>query len=199
MLTATELHGNFHAHITLNTSQVGFAVPCGWKTTIILLNKGDREQKDTMITKHFRTDTEKTKNVEAIMEVLRNTALELAQDVNIQVVRVKLEHESLPTLNITEHSYREAHIKIQVPYGKDVNTNQLTNYVRSRNPMAVTPDGLITFLNVRFYAGTVSDVDQQINDDVILLQKCNPHIKVLEVKIESAIYDTNLLLDRWWA
>lgn len=191
-----DLRGNFHAHITLNTSNDTFEPPKGWKTTIILLSKDDRHQKDVMITRHFKTGTTKTEDVAAIKASIDKTTTKLVKR-GFDVVRVKLEHESLPTMPASEGHYRECHIKIKAPVGYQIKS--LQNYVQSRNPMSSTEIHFVTFLNARFYSGSVEDIDAQIAKDVIAIKNMNPIAELLEIKIESAILDTNISLDRWWA
>lgn len=190
------LKGKFHAHITLLTEDDHFVAPKGWKTTIILLAKGDRTQKDVMITRHYHTDTTKTQNVKDMVDNMKDTSVELFANGHT-VLRMKLEHESLPTLNPTEQNYRECHIKVKKKVNDVLRIPE--GLVQSRNPMVVTDTHETVFYNARFYKGTVEQIDKDVEMHVLELVAMNQDIQVLEVKVESTVWDTNLQLDKWWA
>lgn len=189
------LVGKFHAHITVHTDKE-FECPKGWKTTIILLKKDGREQKDVMITRHFVLGSEKNPNLESIMNELHDTRKGL-WGVGHNVIRVKLEHESLPTLSPTEITYRECHIKIKKP--TETNLITVDGFVESSNPMEVTTTHSTVFLNARFYQGSVDNIDCAIDKVVEQLKALNPKCEILETKKETTVYDTNHGLDKWWA
>lgn len=195
-----DLKGKFHAHITLLTDEDDFVAPKGWKTTIILLKKGDREQKDVMITRHYHTDTSKTRDVVDMIANIRETATAL-QDCGHHVIRQKLEHESLPTVPVSEQTYRECHIKIKKKVGEDIFVPD--GFVMSSNPMEEQDDHEIVFLNARYYSGDIESIHGDINTKVDRLvgqnNRCGKFVMALEVKIESTVFDTNLGLDKWWA
>lgn len=194
------LKGKFHAHITIWTNDNNFVPPSGWKTTIILLAKDDRFQKDVMVTRHYVTDTLKTPNTSDIIDDVEKTAQHL-RAIGHVVSRVKLEHESLPTLPISHSSYRECHIKVRKKVGSGIFIPD--GFVQSSNPMEVKGDVETVFLNARFYKGEVAWIDYQIKKEVNRLVGRNAvrgyQIEVLETKIESTVYDSNLALDKWWA
>jgi hypothetical protein len=200
MTAVADLKGKFHAHITLLTDDDKFVAPPGWKTTIILLAKGDRKQKDVMITRHYVTDTIKTPDVTSMMHSVRNTALALTDDGHT-VIRQKLEHESLPTLPVGLTTYRECHIKVRKKVGQEIFMPD--GFVQSSNPMEVKGDMETVFVNARYYKGDVRWIDYQIMKDSNRLKGRNAargiDIEVLETKIESTVFDSNLSLDKWWA
>lgn len=191
-----DLRGKFHAHITLNTDNHNFICPKSWKTTIIVLSKNNREQKDIMITRHFSLGKNNIHNFDSIIKEIENAANELQQSGH-NVIRKKLEHESLPTLPTTLNTYRECHIKIRKP--NDVPLNTVDNFVESRNPMEIKDQHSTVFLNARFYKGTIDEIDNIINRAVEKIKVANPACNILEVKKETTVYDTNLLVDKWWA
>ena len=191
------LKGKFHAHITVRESTARtWIVPKGWKTTIIVLNRENRSQKDLMITRHFMLGSEKTPDMVSIMD-----EMELAtQDMSAQgydILRAKLEHESLPTLAPAHDTYREAHVKIQVPTGVLLQT--VPDYVMSSNPMVSYPEYKVLFLNARYYEGTTEEVDRHVDYSVAMIKQANPQCTVMEVKKETTVFDTNHNLDKWWA
>lgn len=191
-----QLQGKFHAHITMGTQDVDFQPPKGWKTTIITLSRGDRHQKDVMITRHFMVGSEKNPTLDSVMADMEATTTEMS-DRGYDVIRAKLEHEDLPTIAPSLDTYRECHIKIQKPIGTKLST--VTNYVQSRNPMETTTTHETVFLNARYYNGTNEGVDGQIDSVVRTLGILNPDCKILEVKKETTVFDTNHKLDKWWA
>jgi hypothetical protein len=77
--------------------------------------------------------------------------------------------------------------------------NPLKDFVESRNPMEVTDSHKTVFLNARYRYGKVHGVDTWCNAYAQLLKINNPQIEVLEVKLETTVYDSNIELDRWWA
>lgn len=191
-----QLAGKFHAHITIQHDGKDFQIPKGWKSTIILLSRNDKQQVDEMITRHFFLGSHRNPDIESIRNDL-NQAKELLESGGCQVLRVKLEHEDLPTLPPSASTYRECHVKYQAPLGTTLSHPDAL--VASSNPMAVHRDYEIRFLNARFYEGSVEEVDAKIQYYVNNLVKENPQIKILEVKRETTVMDSNHELDSWWA
>ena len=191
------LEGHFHAHITVrNDTEDPYFPPKGWKTTIIILNKADRSQRDAMITRHFMLGSEKTPDMLSIMAELDKASQSMTAN-GYEVLRSKLEHESLPTLPPSAETYREAHIKIRKPLSTKL--LPLGEFVQSRNAMETSDTHEVVFLNARWYAGTVDAVDAYVDVAVKLFQEMNPDAEVLDVKKETTVFDTNLNLDKWWA
>lgn len=188
--------GKFHAHITIEGYNDGFICPKGWKNTIITLNKNNREQRDIMITRHFLHGSNKNPDFKSIEQDCNDAKLELENNGSI-VTRIKLEHESLPTVDPTINNYRECHVKIKKPL--NINLVLIDNFVESSNPMESHIDYSIVFINARYYSGTVDDIDIKIDNQINEFKILNPLCEVIEVKKESTIFDTNLELDRWWA
>lgn len=176
------LVGKFHAHLTMNVSVPEIK---GWKPTTIILS-GEKEQTDVMLTKHYFVPSRKTPTVDDIYADIKNTCE------NVKVLRVKIEHESLPTVAPSEKTYRECHIKIFVPHG--ISCEYPDGYVRSRNPKQVSDDGSIFFLNRRWYSGSIESINKELQDLVL-----DPAIQIHETKVESTIFDSNKELDAWWA
>ena len=178
-----DLQGKFHVHLTVK-NKTDFKLPT-WKQTIILLSNDNKEQLDIMFTKHYFIPSNKTKSVEDIKRDVDKYVKELNSR-GIEVIRVKLEHESLPTLSPSESNYRECHIKVL--------ENKLTSipegFVKSKNPIQ---EG-VYFLNKRWYVGDISDIEHEVDLVVEFLKEA-----VIEVKLESIVFDSNKRLDKWWA
>jgi hypothetical protein len=189
------LEGRFHAHITIETTEVGFRPPKGWKTTIIILNKDNRIQQDIMVTRHFVVNSP-IRTLKSIQEEL-SLATDILQEDGHKILRVKLEHESLPTVYPSESFYRECHIKIKKPI--DIALITIPGFVQSKNPMIQDLLTETVFLNARYYSGSIEEIDKSINCAYGQISELNPNCKILEVKIESTVYDSNLELDKWWA
>lgn len=204
------ISGKFHSHITVkisNQSEVSrlreFCKKRRVKfTEIDLSDFSGREQKDIMITKHFLTDGKDA--VYKIIDDLDSLSKEATKE-GFEVVRVKLEHESLPTISrFDSNNYREIHIKLRVRKDEYDWTmdflkmySKMYGYVPSKNPASDKGEFLSQFVNVRYYDGTLSDTDDKVTKLVRFLTENG--ILVEEVKSETAVFDTNLSLDSWWA
>lgn len=177
------LKGKFHVHLTIeNESPIKIK---SWKQTIVLLSKENRSQLDIMFTKHYFVPSIKTKTVDCIKKDVAKY-VDFLEKLGVKVVRVKLEHESLPTNPPSVSHYRECHIKVfedklqQIPDG----------FVKSQNPV----EKGVYFINKRWYSGGVDSIQKEVESVVTLLGDA-----VKEVKVESIVYDTNKQLDKWWA
>lgn len=146
----SDLQGQFHCHITY-TRNNKHVIVSGWKDTIIIINKDDRYQEDVMITRHYLVPSKKTPTLQDVIDDIFRVKLLL--EMNVRVTRWKLEHESLPTVPITDAEYRECHIKIRIPKGYPVIPPE--GFVMSRNAMEKIADTETYFLNARFYEGDV--------------------------------------------
>lgn len=201
------IRGKFHSHITVQTADQGrlqaFCRERRIKVTIIELSDfSGRHQRDVMTTQHYRIDTPDA--VARIVDQLDALCGELSA-AGFAVVRVKLEHESLPTLKrFTGANYREAHLKLHIePERYEEVMSWLRaqaprlGYVPSRNPLAVSRGRVVQFVNMRLYEGTLADTDQRIDAVAEAIRDHGVHVG--EVKRETTVFDSNLELDRWWA
>jgi hypothetical protein len=199
-LNLTELKGKFHCHITYeidNANEV--KPPHSWKSTIVTLSKAARTMDDFMITKHYVIPSEKTPDLSALMSDVHNTTIMLMT--SNKVLRVKIEHESLPTVSPSQSTYREVHIRV-LPYENGYPADDfvlLEDWVRSSTQLNGWNKQESFFVNRRFYSGSVEKVDAIIYKQLDVMKLLNPHHRFVEVKIESTIYDTNLYHDKWWA
>lgn len=205
---AGELLGKFHSHITINSSNEEKALcilrsnSIQAKSTTITLSGRGRDQTDTMLTQHFHTY--KYKCYQSIEDYVLYTA-NILESNGVNVVRIKIEHESLPTLQPSEDRYRECHIKLKIPndevgsvkYLLNVNDELFNGFALSNNPNEVTTKYTTLFLNSRVYEGSVEGFDNRVKGVVHKLRLLG--VLVVEVKIESTTLDTRLSLDKWWA
>ena len=201
------IQGKFHSHITVicdNDHIPALKLLC--KTlrcviTVIDLEKDTKSQRDIMLTHHFYIGRGKYNSVDEIKTELENACSILTQN-GFNVVRTKLEHESLPTVTPSESTYREVHFKCIMPVAdRDVilATVRSSNdtLVPSSNPYENLGDGNVTqFINKRFYIGSVEEADTESDEIASMLGTL---CSVIEVKRESVVYDSNLSHDRWWA
>jgi hypothetical protein len=209
------VHGKFHSHITVRTDDLpGLQQFCRAhkiKLTVIDLDAFTADtptQRDVMTTQHHRPDATHGEAVLEIISQLQRLCMDL-QAHHYEVLRVKLEHESLPTLpHFDPHHYREVHIKLSIPLASFETTMFMLashasrfGYVPSRNPLAKhrtadTPHAT-QFLNMRFYEGSLSEIDAKVQAVVDFLTAHD--VAVAEVKQETTLFDTHLQHDRWWA
>lgn len=200
LIQENQLQGRFHCHITYevnNDDEV--KPPHTWKSTIVTLSKANRTMDDFMITKHYVIPSEKTPNVSALMADVHNTTSMLS--VSNKILRVKIEHESLPTIQPSQSTYRETHIRV-VPYDTGYPSDDfvlLKEWVRSSTQLNGWNKQESFFINRRFYSGTVEEVDAIIQQQFAVMKLLNPHHRFVEIKIESTIYDSNQQHDQWWA
>lgn len=201
--------GKFHTHITVKTCELSTAsallhshkIP--HKTTSVDLYKGNRRQHDAMLTMHHHT--RKFKNYAAILMYVLDAEKILLEN-NISVLRTKIEHEESKTITVSDNQYHECHIKLKIPsviypdYIKLLGTDtSLGTYGWSSNPCECNADTCIEFINIRARAGTRKKFDKHVEDVVQYLSRMYPIISISEIKIETAVYDSNRNHDNWWA
>lgn len=196
------LVGRFHSHVTVRAAPDALRDFCRGrrlKPTVIDLEDFDgRSQRDIMTTAYHRGP------LAAVGAELARivSALEAA---GITVLRVKLEHESLPTAEpFTAHRYREVHVKLAIPedeYGDRMAALRAGaskwGYVPSRNPNQRREGHLLQFVNQRHYAGTAAQVQAQT--DALVASLAEAGLRIIEVKAETAVVDTARSVDAWWA
>ncbi len=204
--------GKFHSHISIGAVSGSenlepLAKFCresvGSKITVIDLYTFDgRAQKDCMVTKYYFTKT--PDEIYKLIKDLHKTA-EAISLLGYKVLRIKLEHESLPTFQeFNKENYREIHIKMRIGkinYNKTMEflkeNSKKFGYVPSSNPMSIETETVHQFINIRYYDGDLYAVNNRVN---VLTDFLRAHdIDVEEVKMETAVFDTNIDLDRWWA
>lgn len=213
------LVGRFHSHLTLkgDPATADDAVSLiGGKATLIDLHRAlepEKTQRDIMVTHHFCTGHSGIEDEHDILRLLLAHAKTL-KDAGFEVQRVKLEHEPLASASpaecrqesITERVYIEIHVKVRLcatdlpPLLQKANE---AGWHPSRNPLSRQEDGVIVqFLNKRWYTDhgnkpvTLQALDTAVDN---LISSIFPGILgVMEVKYESAVYDSNLDQDGWW-
>lgn len=202
------LVGKFHAHLTVQIDAdrmqecKAFCRNHKVKFTVVDLQKDDRQQRDVMITVHFRDQLAGA--VGRISQRLSELC-ELADQAGLPVQRAKLEHESLPTVTpFSKENYHEVHIKLQINadvYEHDfARLNQLGDrygFVPSRNPFQRTESTVIQFANLRIYQGDQSSADATIEN--VQRALADNDFQVVETKRETVVFDTAHQMDAWWA
>ncbi|MCB9763696.1 MAG: hypothetical protein H6739_28260 [Alphaproteobacteria bacterium] len=209
-LLALPLSGRFHSHLTVRIDDPqaverlrAFCRQRRVKLTVIdLADTAGRAQRDVMTTAYHVG-----RGPDALRAVLGEVA-ELScalEAAGFPVLRAKLEHESLPTLPALDaRRYRELHIKLALPADRfEAELDRLRamsdgwGFVLSRNPHERRGDVVHQFLNLRRYAGTPAQADAFAAALVAALTEAA--FAVVETRRETAIVDTNLGHDRWWA
>ena len=203
-----KLLGKFHAHLTFNLRDEQIELCRQWcrdrkvKLTIIdLANSTGRSQTDVMLTVHFRESTSDA--IERITKRLIELT-ELTEESGFTVTRIKLEHESLPTLpRFDRQHYQEVHIKLDIParlYEKDyqrlLELGEQQGFVPSQNPLQRSENIITQFANLRIYEGNYESASIQIKR--ITQALANRGFSVKEVKRETIVFDTAQALDSWW-
>jgi len=207
------IRGKFHSHITLAlTSAEGREALAQYcreervKLTLIELADFDtRQQTDVMTTEHYRENGEDA--VATIVGRLIERVGSLTE-AGFEVLRVKLEHESRPTLErCREQQYGETHIKLAIPNEAFAEAMEWLregaaqhHYVPSSNPRSRSEEETIQFVNRRFYDHSLEAWDEAVAQWRQWLEAEGPahQIRIVEVKSEMTLFDTNLSLDAWW-
>lgn len=194
------LHGHFHTHVTVHASPETFSglgeIP-GARLTVIDL-AGAQTQRDLMLT---------IGHVGPLPALAEGLFLALARlhERQVPVLRVKVEHGSLPTVpRFDRRRYREAHLKLRLPrQGLEARLDTLRaaapgrGYALSRNPREQAAEHVTQFVNLRIYEGALADSDARI--DALERWLAEQGMRPLEVRRETTLIDTALDLDAWWA
>lgn len=212
---AIPLAGKFHSHITLDSATPlseaeRAAALSGGKLTTIHLERDGRQQVDLMVTHHYLTGARNLEDEHDVLNLLKARALQIGQS-GATVTRVKLEHEPLDVRSdrseLSEslsRVYTEIHVKCIVTperLGMVVRNGAAAGWHPSKNPFATRADGqFVQFVNRRFYTTPGTPLDMSLIDaEVAKLVLLIEHVASIdEIKYESAIYDSNDALDRWW-
>jgi 8-oxo-dGTP pyrophosphatase MutT (NUDIX family) len=205
------LAGKFHSHITLEMPSSKLeaeraAKLVNGKLTVIDLSRESRNQTDFMITHHYLTGSRGLEDEYDVLALLKSRARQLEES-GYKVTRVKLEHEPMhkdsdidDILNSLNRIYTELHIKCVIDEANSDNLIELSkkaNWHPSRNPFSTRDDGkLVRFVNKRLYGGRfLFEIDREVDNIIpIISDVCD----IEEIKYETAIYDSNEDLDKWW-
>ena len=208
-----DLIGKFHTHFTVPENQLDRAVTIlnrykvRHKTTVIDLSNrsidGASSLRDVMITTHYHTF--RYGNFANIEKEVIETYKALMNN-GVHVYRMKIEHEDLPTLSPTVHTYRECHIKIgfrKDNFKSDLDLlkmdGNLADFSFSNNPHSSDKDFIFQFMNIRSRSGTIDRFDSQIELTLRYLAEKYPDLVIFKPKIETTIVDTHRGHDSWWA
>ena len=204
------LTGKFHSHITIEGLPIAeaerAATLVGGKLTVIGLARGERSQTDMMITHHYVTNARGLEDQYDIVALLRARGLQLEAS-GVKVSRLKLEYDLLHDRSdrgqvaaALDNLYTEIHVKCDVE--ADVREVLMSaaasvGWHPSRNPFAKSENGrVIQFINRRFYGSTtITELDTAVDTITAI---ASTYAAVLEVKYETAVYDSNDTHDRWW-
>ncbi|MFT4978146.1 MAG: hypothetical protein ACI8S6_004054 [Myxococcota bacterium] len=197
------LAGRFHSHITVRADPDVLRLFCAGRalkvTVIDLADFAERQQRDVMTTAYH------CGTIAQVGEQLAATAAAL-QAVGLPPVRIKLEHESLPTIEpFSKHCYREIHLKLSIPeatypavMARLRAESDRSGCVPSRNPYQRREGQVIQFVNLRIYEGDLAGAEAQTQALVAALSAPGD-LRVIEVKSETTVIDTAQALDSWWA
>jgi hypothetical protein len=194
--------GKFHAHVTVEADDrlADFCKGRSIKVTAIEDQRPGATRLTWMTTSYY--SDEEPGAYDRTVAKLKVLASSLSQ-AGFSVLRSKLEHESLPTAEpFSKNNYREFHVRISLPADrvaearedirKDAETADLKCFM-SKNQMAGKLDQFVSF---RCYDGSVRDADWRLGALLNILggRGYNP----IEVKRETAVYDTNPEMDDWF-
>lgn len=206
------LAGKFHSHITIEAQSLAEAERAAkltyGKLTVVDLSRGDRTQRDYMITHHYETGSRGLEDQNDI-EALMRSREKLLQECGVRVTRLKLEYDAThggvdardAELAVCEGIYTEVHIKCVVePDARDalVSDAAASGWHPSRNVFASLADGrYVQFVNRRFYeVAGLAEVDAAVD---ALVPQLLTRSSIADLKYEVAVYDTNDAQDAWWA
>lgn len=188
------MNNHYHTHLTINNSSNQSIIPKGFKQTTIILEHGNIQQQDIMITKHYAIGYKNINSVDDIKKDIQETI----KRYNLDVIRIKIEKDITNIKNdveypITNNNYLEIHCKIS---NKNLNHYDIlleNKFVRSKNPNSKQENEIYYFWNKRMYSS--SDIFSNID----YVKKFFDTIEYKELKIEQIILDTNHNIDSWWA
>lgn len=200
-----DLVGKFHAHLTLDApgEMDGLRKYCAGKSIKVTVIDLQGTARSDIMTTHYFMDG-KPGAVGRIMAELREKAdvLGLAGFI---VRRVKLEHESLPSIEpYTRENYREVHVKLEIPadaYEKAkarlFELAPVHGFVPSRNPREANEESVMQLVNFRFYDGTPSEADRKVDEAMAAIgAECGV---VKGRRSETVVFDSNIRMDEDWS
>lgn len=201
------LSGRFHSHLTVEEvpDAVAFDRLCRRhhaKRTVIDLDRfEDRVQRDVMTTRYHQDDAPGA--LGRIVDDLRAMCGDL-EAAGLRVLRVKVEHESLPSLPSYDATrYHEVHVKLDLPEDElhDAvswlrDQASTTGWVPSRNPNERREGRVLQFVTFRCYDGDRADADRRVDDVRALLERRG--LRIAEIKRETTVLDTRVDHDAWW-
>lgn len=208
-----DLKGKFHAHITVLCKHLpaleAKAKANKAKCTVIHLEKDDQFQIDVMVTKYFFIKQDEDKTVFDFLDDLKVISADIESG-GMKVLRIKIEHEDLPTLTPSQDNYWEMHYKCKIPTSEGGLVEEAVKggilecmpiLVASSNPFSTSKDYVIQFFNLRVYEGTPEEVlaihDAHIGALSVILAAFDGEL--VESKREVIVYDSNHDHDKWWA
>lgn len=206
---APAMRGKYHSHLTIKGTEKEAERArdlVGGKVTIIELERSQVQQVDIMLTHHFVAGNKGLEDHYDVLASLKAKAHQLSNS-GINVIRVKVEHElfderSRPEdvmVSLQISDYIETHIKCEVSHGDLSNLKAIASEMGwhpSRNPRQQGAETCVQFVNRRFYG--ILDLPSIEGAGAEIVARISPICKILEVKMETAIFDDNGGLDAWW-
>lgn len=211
--------GAFHAHFSITDAPSATvstaAVAIGGKHTAIHLESSGRTQRDQMITVHYVTGRKGILDSNAVIADSESKAEQLTK-MGLNVARIKVESEPWNQHSVSSDAerihasakYTEAHVKLKLTEDQLsalrllMHADQTMDTWRlSTNIYARSSDGhIVQFINKRFSGDqhTLATIRIDVRGMAHRLMQLFP-LALVEIKLESAIYDNNTMVDRWWA
>lgn len=191
--------GKFHGHVTIedNGSIADYCRGRSIKLTTIEDERADGSSRTVHMTTSYYLDLEPGALGRAIARL--EALADGLQAAGFVVIRKKLEHEGLPTIEpFSESNYREFHIRLSIPQKSKQVVRQLAERAglkcfMSRNPVVGSMDQFVSF---RCYDGLLVESEVKLRGLLDALDKSR--LKVIAVKRETAVYDTNPQMDDWF-
>lgn len=203
------LCGRFHSHLTVRSDGAERLASleevarghCAKVTVIDLARFDERSQRDVMTTRYHQ-DPEPGA-LGRIADDLADFARDLER-AGLPVVRVKVEHESEPSLSTyTATNYHEVHVKLALAESSfEADRAWLAEqgprfgWVPSTNPYERRQGVVVQFVTLRCYEGDRESADAVVSSVRQALDARG--LRVLEIKRETTVLDTRREHDAWW-
>lgn len=202
-----DLSGRFHSHLTVDrvADPATFDRLCRRhhaKRTVIDLDRFEEHvQRDVMTTRYHQDDGPGA--LGRIADDLRAMCVDLEEG-GLVVLRVKVEHESLPSLaRFDGDHYHEVHLKLDLAeetFDRDLawlrEQAARAGWVPSRNPNERRDGRVQQFVTFRCYDGDRADADRRVEETRRIL--VDHGLRIAEIKRETTVLDTRVSHDAWW-
>jgi hypothetical protein len=202
------LCGRFHSHLTVRSDLPSMAAleevarAHRAKVTVIELARFDTQSQRDIMTTRYHHDP-RPGALGRIADDLATFARAL-QGAGLPVLRVKVEHETEPSLlSYTASHYHEVHVKLALDestFEADrawlAEQGPRLGWVPSSNPYERREGLVIQFVTLRCYEGDRAAADQVVANVISALDARG--LTVLEVKRETTVLDTHRQHDAWW-
>ena len=192
------LIGKFHSHITVESIEKEMVKKISGKLTVIDLQNTNKVQTDVMVTNHYV-------GAESDFFLLTAERADILANSGVKVKRVKIEYELFDGKSPKEYIpealsriYTEIHVKCLVKEENLLNlikAAESLSWRASQNPFSKSREGVVQFLNIRFY----KDLTQKkLYDAVEDIRQIKVDFEIRDIRYETAVYDNNENLDLNW-